>query len=154
MSTCVMKQDNKVGEEKKSLHLISLHLISLPLGVKRNAPIIILQLYQLVTSRYCSPHGISVNTDSSVETVDKRMMSVFYGSSKNQCIVLKVGRILIVRSCMHQVTSALTDNGHELVQEWMSLLQLKATFVLVTVLWLHASPSRSKLLGIECLAYF
>lgn len=34
MSTCVMKQDNKVWEEKKSLHLTSLHL-----GVKRNAPI-------------------------------------------------------------------------------------------------------------------
>lgn len=97
---------------------------------------------------------MSVNANSSVETVDKRMMSVFYGSSKAQCIVLKIGRILIATSCMHQVTSALTDNEHELVQEWIPLLQLKATFGLVTVLGLHASPSRSKLLRIECSAYF
>lgn len=34
------------------------------------------QLYQFVTSRYCSPHDTSVNTDSTVET--RGIMSVFW----------------------------------------------------------------------------
>lgn len=34
MSTCVMRQDDKMWEEKKSIHVSSLHL-----GVKRNDPV-------------------------------------------------------------------------------------------------------------------
>lgn len=50
------------------------------------------------------------------------MLSVFYGSSKNQQIViLKVDRILIAKPCMHQVTSALAEDEHELAHEWMSI---------------------------------
>lgn len=30
------------------------------------------QLYLLVTSRYCSSHDMSINTDNSMETVDRR----------------------------------------------------------------------------------
>lgn len=64
---------------------------------------------------------MSVHTDSSVEIVDKRDI-VFYGSSKNQPIViLKVGRILITKPCTHQVTSALAEKEHELAHEQMSL---------------------------------
>lgn len=113
MSTCVVRQDNKVWEWKKSLHLTSLHL-----GVKRNAPITTLN------SICWSPPGIAapVTCQLTQTTLWKQwtrvMLPVFYGSSKNQCIViLKAGRVLIAKPCMHQVPGALAENEHELAHE-------------------------------------
>lgn len=71
-------------------------------------------------------------------------MSVLYGSSKNQYIViLKAGRISIAKPCMHPTTSALAENEHELALAVVFLLQLAATSALATALQLCASPSRA-----------
>jgi len=53
---------------------------------------------------------------------------------------------------MHQVTSALAENEHELARVDVSLLQLTATFCLVTALQPCTSISSSKVLGIQCSA--
>lgn len=92
MSTCIMKQGNKMWEKKKSLNLTSLHM-----ELERNAPVTTL------SSISRSPPGITA--PMTCQLVQRALwkewaggMSVFYGSPKNQgIVVLKAGRILIAK---------------------------------------------------------
>lgn len=135
-----MKQGNKMWEEKKSLNLTSLHM-----ELERNTPVTILSSLSRSLPVITAPM-----TSQLVQTpLGKQWaggMSVFYGSSKNQCrVILKAGRVLIAKQAS---SGECSENKHER-HEWISLLQLSATFGSATAFHLCASPSRSKLLGTE-----
>lgn len=63
------EQQSVGGEEKHTFDQSAF-------GSREKSPNNKFQLYQLVTSRYCSPYDASLNADSSVET--RGMLSVFW----------------------------------------------------------------------------